>query len=949
MTRARTAASAVDGKPKMASVGTTTIKFRAPSNALAGTTSSAAKRKTRSDEKSDGDQGMTGTHARRKVSARANTTGSVRSDLAAMQAPSSLPECDRSRILPTIRGSDEISCYTKPSQGRSGRLVEAEPTHAAAGMSKRTLRTRSGAMSGTSSYSSVPYIRESKKTNEAGKETSRTASRTSTTKTATTKRLGGLRSRPISRGIKVSKTSPGKTAPGSQGSQKEPLSPRKVTQMPLGRNRASPVHHLSEEIEAPTLSKSPRRPPIEVLAFVDQKEMGAADSSGCIKGVCNLIAARNAATMGSPPRKPLVSPPKDSLKSPAKRIGGIVCPVSVMTPRCGQLPEIISCVSSVSTSQFLRLPASRPRSPMKDQSFQSTRTEKLDQLHKKGSLLLQSSAKKAPLREASSLMGPQTVRPTVVYETGEGDRLRIPGNDTVRQPAKDIQDDSEGLPEHLLVNPRFPADLLKNSSDCTDLTLDQPIPNSANGDLKSCMHNATASHEMHIADELGFLTDLQGSFRGSSHNLLVRHAQAPENCEWSFAKDLVVGIEASDQQAVRPDTFSKLRINNVGIAGQSSPQAKPPNDNFSESPSAAPDQNNSPCCTRRRSRRPAIGSVLASCQLDTRHSQSRMCSESSVYTKDDESNADRVLGTKTGISSPVNSTSEIGTQQLDMPFHDAQIRGNCANNLTNGIHEKKTRSRPKDDNGVKENPASHEETIKQALAIQRSPCSVDGPGPEDETSSESDQEYGDENQRPASPIVSRNMRPVFNITPSRPMPQQSFYTTTKVPLKPADDSELNLAIKRSFSAPRIKSKYSAEASETYETDSFSGRKMETEASILATDRPFMSAQGTKYSKTIVAVRQDVDPSLLQGAVVLVDVHTAEGVDASGIFVELLNTMGATCINNWDRNSDSVAAVETLERAGVTHVVFKEGSMKTMERVRESNDVIHCVGVNWVLE
>ncbi|KZZ90785.1 brct domain containing protein [Moelleriella libera RCEF 2490] len=653
--------------------------------------------------------------------------------------------------------------------------------------------------------------------------------------------------------------------------------------------------------------------------------------------------------MGSPPRKPLVSPPKDSLKSPAKRIGGIVCPVSVMTPRSGQLPEIISCVSSVSTSQFLRLPASRPRSPFKDQSFQSTRTEKLDQLHKEGSLLLQSPAKKAPLREASSLMGPQTVRPTVVYETGEGDRLRIPGNDTVRQPAKDIQDDSEGLPEHLLVNPRFPADLLKNSSDCTDLTLDQPIPNSANGDLKSCMHNATASHEMHIADELGFLTDLQGSFRGSSHNLLVRHAQAPENCEWSFARDLVVGIEASDQQAVRPDTFSKLRINNVGIAGQSSPQAKPPNDNFSESPSAAPDQNNSPCCTRRRSRRPAIGSVLASCQLDTRHSQSRMCSESSVYTKDDESNADRVLGTKTGISSPVNSTTEIGTQQPDMPFHDAQIRGNCANNLTNGIHEKKTRSRPKDDNGVKENPASHEETIKQALAIQRSPCSVDGPGPEDETSSESDQEYGDENQRPASPIVSRKMRPVFNITPSRPMPQQSFYTTTKVPLKPADDSELNLAIKRSFSAPRIKSKNSAEASETYETNSFSGRKMETEASILATDRPFMSAQGTKYSKTIVAVRQDVDPSLLQGAVVLVDVHTAEGVDAGGIFVELLNTMGATCINNWDRNSDSVAAVETLERAGVTHVVFKDGSMKTMERVRESNDVIHCVGVNWVLD
>ena len=51
-------------------------------------------------------------------------------------------------------------------------------------------------------------------------------------------------------------------------------------------------------------------------------------------------------------------------------------------------------------------------------------------------------------------------------------------------------------------------------------------------------------------------------------------------------------------------------------------------------------------------------------------------------------------------------------------------------------------------------------------------------------------------------------------------------------------------------------------------------------------------------------RRDIDPALLRGSVVFVDVHTSEGADASGIFVELLSQMGARCVKSWPWNPSS---------------------------------------------
>lgn len=99
--------------------------------------------------------------------------------------------------------------------------------------------------------------------------------------------------------------------------------------------------------------------------------------------------------------------------------------------------------------------------------------------------------------------------------------------------------------------------------------------------------------------------------------------------------------------------------------------------------------------------------------------------------------------------------------------------------------------------------------------------------------------------------------------------------------------------------------------------------------------------------------------VLQGAVVFVDVHTTEGADASGIFIELLTQMGAKCVKTWSWNPraslgvnvNAEEAVATVGNAkiGITHIVYKDGGKRTLEKVRDTEGLVKCVGVGWVLE
>jgi hypothetical protein len=239
--------------------------------------------------------------------------------------------------------------------------------------------------------------------------------------------------------------------------------------------------------------------------------------------------------------------------------------------------------------------------------------------------------------------------------------------------------------------------------------------------------------------------------------------------------------------------------------------------------------------------------------------------------------------------------------------------------------------------------------------------------------SEASQEYGDENAAPAGsneiPIdpallafdaqhqttksVPIDLPAVF--TPVRVLRerQRVFHTVSKVPLKPAAaDSPLKVD-KRCATASRMQAQRQAPL-----PPSFAVPKLPSfeQGAILT---PVRSNSWSTAGTPIRIPRRDLNDQVLKGAVVFVDVHTTEGADASAVFVELLGQMGARCVKAWSWNPNSVTSPEAGSadqaangvgsKIGITHVVFKDGGKRTLEKVRESKGVVLCVGVGWVLE
>ena len=239
--------------------------------------------------------------------------------------------------------------------------------------------------------------------------------------------------------------------------------------------------------------------------------------------------------------------------------------------------------------------------------------------------------------------------------------------------------------------------------------------------------------------------------------------------------------------------------------------------------------------------------------------------------------------------------------------------------------------------------------------------------------SQASEEYGDENAEPKHSVSLKGDQlshqtvtctPAKVFTPAvvarRP---QEVHTVSKVPLRPsAEDTPLILPRQRSRSfggplATVCQPKLAQLEDLTVEQPS---------TPVLA---PPFACQTPSSGMTLEAetpartIRKGVVPDVLKGAVVHVDVHTTEGADASGIFVDLLTQMGARCVKQWhwnprasiDNSSRNTASPQeatsdaSVTKIGITHVVYKDGGKRTLEKVRSSNGVVQCVGVGWVLE
>ena len=246
--------------------------------------------------------------------------------------------------------------------------------------------------------------------------------------------------------------------------------------------------------------------------------------------------------------------------------------------------------------------------------------------------------------------------------------------------------------------------------------------------------------------------------------------------------------------------------------------------------------------------------------------------------------------------------------------------------------------------------------------------------------SQASQEYGDENAMPSDAELLREEQdrtltcmPAKAFTPVKKISQQprEIHTVSKVPLRAsADDSPLLVPRQRSRS---LGGPLSVVHEIHYSSSRPSMVPEDAERENLTLDQPATpvlvattipqtpgSALRLDFETPGTTAQKAVVPDVLQGAVVFVDVHTSEGADASGIFVDLLTQMGARCVKQWSWNPgasmgsslDSItpqAASPDTAKVGITHVVYKDGGKRTMEKVRSSNGVVSCVGVGWVLE
>ena len=236
------------------------------------------------------------------------------------------------------------------------------------------------------------------------------------------------------------------------------------------------------------------------------------------------------------------------------------------------------------------------------------------------------------------------------------------------------------------------------------------------------------------------------------------------------------------------------------------------------------------------------------------------------------------------------------------------------------------------------------------------------------------EEYGDENTRPIDSrllgIENLPQDPTATCTPAKVFYTQprEIHTVSKVPLRPAaDDTPSPLKVPRKRSKSLAGSSTLTVEYQRSRNSTLAATPLNEHDLISDVFTPVNHRDGNEDSviETQRTLRKNAASNLLKGAVVFVDVHTTEGEDASGIFLELLAQMGARCVRQWswnprtslagttqspmDSGDGTIEAEASNHKVGITHVVYKDGGKRTMEKLRASKGVVHCVGVGWVLE
>ncbi|KAG5789631.1 hypothetical protein H9Q69_011307 [Fusarium xylarioides] len=927
MTRARAAAKATD--PSVKTTKIVTAAARAKSTATAGTKSTAAKRKTRADEEEEEQREVA---VVRRTRGRPKKTEDQESEVEPV-APAK-PTRGRAVKKTATEPPKETAAPVRATRGRPRKAVAAEPEEFASAPAtvpakKTTTRTRMTSTTTTTTKSSTaakPAARKAVKFQEPDKENIEPATE------AKEPARPGIRGRPAKRG-------------GAAGSRTTRAA------IPVSRDDDSEDELAGDMPPVKPMKKNPIKPPTSAAKAQPVPTEKSTESTNALDSITNPpdLGGINL----SPAKRRPASPLKDTMRSPARRIGPVALPGSTMKKT--QDDTVQAAESTSFKNSLLMSAAKRPQSPIKGLNFATLLKPQQTQSAMKASLLLSPPKRAMPglkpvteprPRDVADLGEPPVMKPLVMDtpsrapSTRSSDKLMSEEQAELEFDAVDddvFNDPIENLqfPGRLsAVLPRHADPALKKEMGIVDETDEEPAPVEAAietleepqvevetvTDVEDIAPEAEAVPEG--AEDVNDLTDQEDSMVVDEENV-----EAIVSSSESESKNSTPA--QSPQQEQNPMFQLREKDLEPSQDSDSEDETMAPRDAAPTTPT--PFVRKTPKTSRASmggfsALADRLGSWKASTPIKMAPLGGEKLSNKSATPRSDASPAsthffEDEMTVRAGMEElQADRTAEI----VEPTFDDMEVTEEDVE-LANEANEMSLME-----------PEVLEEVVNTEAF--------------NDTLSEASQEYGDENEAPVS------MAP---ITPVRPV-MKTFNTTTKVPLKPADDSSPSPLKKRSFSASRVAPKRPSGPTRSASVISYSptkGRKSvpatiaevpsapSTPAPVTPSKSELWSSLGTPARTP----RRDVDPALLRGAVVFVDVYTSEGADASSIFVELLTQMGAKCLKSWTWNPNGSGNDVTSTKVGITHVVFKDGSKRTLEKVRESNGIVQCVGVSWVLD
>ncbi|KAF2868005.1 hypothetical protein BDV95DRAFT_610426 [Massariosphaeria phaeospora] len=103
-----------------------------------------------------------------------------------------------------------------------------------------------------------------------------------------------------------------------------------------------------------------------------------------------------------------------------------------------------------------------------------------------------------------------------------------------------------------------------------------------------------------------------------------------------------------------------------------------------------------------------------------------------------------------------------------------------------------------------------------------------------------------------------------------------------------------------------------------------------------TPKKFVTFEHAGYYETDSEIIIPEGP--LNGNLFYIDIKSKKFHDDNHLFTTLLEDLGGQVIKNWTSNN-----------LGITHVLFKDGSAETLDKVRSTDGAVKCVNVGWAIE